>query len=855
MNSKRITFIGSSSENSPRSAQNGDCLRTVNLRRRNNSLTSIGNNPIHCVLADAERLLIYVHDCNERQHLISIKEHTLYHEADISTSDKKTTAIDRELITLDDDMSSITSLGNTLIVTTSSATYYMLHQDAGYKILGQQPPMPIIRFHEIAKGNESSYIEATTFPGEMKISATNNINTFTDLVLGAFYKIRDKAYEKFHFIQPSMIRYALRLYDGSRIYPSAPILLHGAAYREIACNRTVGFTYDDTSDTSTMEAFLLNIATYGIEYTIDTCNLQEWSDIICGIDFFISREAGLIEDRRIDDGIFQTEEENRKTYRYTLPCIKREDLEQEVRNQSLFYKLASIDLEEIKTGVTREIVHDIRPDNIIYQPMLETDTACFASIGANKSYVHNGRLHLADISRRRYEGYPATLFAHIYNTNHGNAPAYIRTIIKELNGSTKEVVSYNTIPGFDSKLSPLLSYPDAHTVSMEIVIRYDGYEYRKTFNLTSVDNENRASYIHPYLEDINVTDWNKTAITTDNIDNFPTQSSSYSRRTHNEMIVSQPLNPFIFTSDLSYTVSNGTIAGMASTTTALSQGQYGEFPLYVFTDQGIWGMQIGEGNVCYARCTLINNAGIDKEMPVAPAVSNIIYRSGCYLASIDGSTCKTLLSLAQSKQENFINQIPGLLKESNLSHTDNTALIDYFGDKISVGCLHRHNELIFCNPAYCYCIVLHLPSGHLYRMDKPIRNLIQSNDKLLAQSYNNAIYDLSREIDATSVICLITEALQPLPDTYTRLRQIMLRMSCSHADIAIRIIASHEPDGTYGVIYKATYNGTIAGHLPLKICAPPYKYYRIIINGSVSHDFTLDCADLAFEPQKTDKLR
>lgn len=81
--------------------------------------------------------------------------------------------------------------------------------------------------------------------------------------------------------------------------------------------------------------------------------------------------------------------------------------------------------------------------------------------------------------------------------------------------------------------------------------------------------------------------------------------------------VSAVYNPFSFPQTNTYTISSGSVLGMAAATAALSQGQYGEFPLYVFTTDGIWALRQGSGDILYASQSPVNReVGI-----VTPAIS------------------------------------------------------------------------------------------------------------------------------------------------------------------------------------------------------------------------------------------
>ena len=58
----------------------------------------------------------------------------------------------------------------------------------------------------------------------------------------------------------------------------------------------------------------------------------------------------------------------------------------------------------------------------------------------------------------------------------------------------------------------------------------------------------------------------------------------------NKLFISKQDNPFFFPISGRYTFSSS-VLGAAISSTALSQGQFGQFPLYVFTEDGIWAME------------------------------------------------------------------------------------------------------------------------------------------------------------------------------------------------------------------------------------------------------------------------
>ncbi len=73
------------------------------------------------------------------------------------------------------------------------------------------------------------------------------------------------------------------------------------------------------------------------------------------------------------------------------------------------------------------------------------------------------------------------------------------------------------------------------------------------------------------------------------------ESTNYTAR--NVLKVSALNSPMVFPVSQTYQPTNTEIVGLCSNTTALSQGQFGQPPLYVFATDGVYAMSVGTGNV------------------------------------------------------------------------------------------------------------------------------------------------------------------------------------------------------------------------------------------------------------------
>lgn len=853
MKDKQIYLNGTTGYKESRQTTDGECLRVVNLRKHNRSLTPLGNFTTVASLSEPGRKLIFSHECNQHQHLISTDGRAIYHDLDVMGSSIKN--INKHLITLDDELTQINALGYTLIITTQSSVQYLLYNNSEYKVLGEKPPMPSIRFSAKITGRYILALPTVNFKEHLTILTDEQKQIVSQAIMGNYFALRDIVHKDSTFLQPILVRYALRLYDGSHIIVSPPILIGQQFHSMFSDSYKLSFAYNSYEEYTFLNDFMATFTGFSIEYTIDKMALDEWRDIVTGIDIFVSKEIECVIDDVVKFSSYNKVNEIHFTYQFNYPLANPDEVRNTIQNESLFYKIASIDILSATTGTPILVEHNIQPNNLIYQERLVVDTSNFYKIGAKQSYIYNNRLHLADITREHYAGYPPLLFSNSYNADNSNAPAYTRTTIKTNNQGSIEVVNVGTIPQFNYTLSPIISYPNAYASSIEFVIRHNGYEYRKTFNLTSNDNEDRASFVNSELKDIDVTTWDKCEITDEILGNFPTQPVTHSVTHRDMMIVSEINNPFYFPSELCYNISGGIITGIAAATSALSQGQYGEFPLYVFTTQGIWSMQHGNSEVCYARCIPINNRSIDCGATITPIDNAIIFHTGENLSIISGANSKVLLPLTEFQSSNFNTQLNSILPSASTACTDAVSFADYFNGKVTVGYLQNNQEMIFCNSNYPFSIVLHIPDGHIYRLDKNFKAIINSGNTLYAQSNNDIIYDIGKEISSTSDFCIITHPLQLAQETYTHIRQVALRMRADWAICNIQILAAYEPDGYYCTIYSTIGEGYIEGDIIMRIEAPAFKYYRIIIQGSASHDLQINRIDIAYDIVKNNKLR
>ena len=253
----------------------------------------------------------------------------------------------------DGDPCSITSVGNTLCLLFEDGLEYALckgktptgSETAGqdgeqeYDYLGSKPPFAEIQFnlhdmtdmstegnlkdYEISLGNMGVGLVfdnehdklISTNPSEIEDGlpvAEHHRSSVTEQVLGIVNKRISEASEKKLFYAPFVVRYCYRLFDGSMVMHSAPVLMTPSLERSVMVSiRGVEFTEDNQlcifnfQDDFMVRVFMLlgKLQARWVNYDVNA-ELLKWKDIVKSVDIFITPQfsridsSGLIEDIR-----------------------------------------------------------------------------------------------------------------------------------------------------------------------------------------------------------------------------------------------------------------------------------------------------------------------------------------------------------------------------------------------------------------------------------------------------------------------------------------------------------------------------------------------------------------------------
>lgn len=339
--------------------------------------------------------------------------------------------------------------------------------------------------------------------------------------------------------------------------------------------------------------------------------LKKWNDIIKSVDVFITPPITNVDTNekinsleiypasyyQIDRGAVVEEWSNTDgsitcitTVRF--PTISQDAYNNKLRNTSTFYKVASLPVSELKERTTSELPIDkTAVYNISLQEQMKDDYKTHNLLTAKGGYVYNHRLNLFGITEKLFSGFTRdTMFPSattLYDKD--NSTRIITKIVTVLNTTSgKKYVEKNINTANSYLLQDYMIinlpkfYPDSRAEKM-VIFTTDKkkIEYIYSFTLKECEELNGAMHMGDFQD--NPSDYiiSSFPYTIDDTVELP-----------NKIYTSEADNAFYFPVNAINTVGIGTIQGIAATTRALSQGQFGQYPLMAFSTDGIWAMDV-----------------------------------------------------------------------------------------------------------------------------------------------------------------------------------------------------------------------------------------------------------------------
>ena len=519
-----------------------------------------------------------------------------------------------------EELQDIASVGNTLILTTNKNIYYLLRQNGEYIQLGSNIPEISCGFVNVDQADYATGDKETNLPRkstsitvplyildhdwgkeELGYKVTND-PTLTALrnIWEAYQALLAHNRERGYLSGQILLRYAVTLYDNTKWQVSAPILLGGAlndldgdvlsklplTIQEYFVSGENTYRYDITLGTSYR---------IGLHRNVDKPQkLIQWKDVIKSIDIYATPEINLYPNGNICARL-----NSDNTIDLDPLSLTEENIEKTITSYGVFYKIKSFSLDEFlnySQGKYLTLNEDLSDTTLNTSEQLD-DYSLFEEMSAKKILNYNNSLMLVGPQRILSRGLPVLNGQHASKNNAYTGQYIYRFYIR--GGDDTNIVYSHFISGqagsyyyvygnHDVICEPyaFLSYPNSNCYKVDIAT----YNGNKMLSL-----EMKRHPVIPNCAYAWTGLFKKTYGSGYNVKPIDTSNLSDENRVEdasNKLLLSMIDNPFVFPIAKRYTFQSKVI-GVAIASVALSQGQFGQFPLYVFTEDGIWAMETG----------------------------------------------------------------------------------------------------------------------------------------------------------------------------------------------------------------------------------------------------------------------
>lgn len=319
--------------------------------------------------------------------------------------------------------------------------------------------------------------------------------------------------------------------------------------------------------------------------------------------------------------------------------------------------------------------------------------------------------------------------------------------------------------------------------------------------------------------------------------------------------VSEAENPLVFPAKNSVQVGSSVISALAANTRPISEGQFGEAPLYAFTDEGVWVLMLREEGTYVARqpanreiCSNPNGILQIDDAVLYPTNRGIMMQQGrnsiCITDQLDGCPFN-FMEMKYAKQIIATNQT-GSGEISYIRFKDYLKSADMIYD-------YYDNRIIVFNPNQAYAYVYSLKS----KMWGTMKNVFNKRVNIYPESYatNNKgkilnVYVEEPYSNTPYFLCsrpLTISDKEVYKTIFTCIARGYFRKE-TNGKCAIALYGSNNLFDWF--LIKTSINEYLRG-----IAGSPHKYFRVALIGNLATNESISGLSAEFQERLQNKLR
>ena len=891
---KELRYAGYTASTSDYDSPDGDLSLSFGLIKEDGYLRTLPNTGGRSIPKEdgVDLEAIYLHQSASFLHLIILEPRSrrlFYADYDASGSD---IGQPKPIGNIPADLVSVHSMGNTLMVITKTGMHYYLWKgvEKGYKHLGEKiPEMPIafdIGFNLKSEGRD---LDNNHDPQHIYSRAAPTTNTL----------IAD-IYQSGKFVFPFLVRYALRLYDGSLTMQSAPVLLAPSDGMEMRVTERYVLI---TAFTGTLHYNLLKPHT-----------LDEWTDIVKSVEFFISPPIYTYDQEKFENNIVEgagsgyeiqsfsfldqetklrtvakvevnegdnqncthTDWRGNKSFGKTLydseaPSWRAISLLKQggydparydrwgkvldnIRDASTFYHLYTLDL---STPDNLDFTRRPVPISQGYLPSLTSheslkdDYQSHDLIIPSSAFVYNSRLNITDI-KRKILNEPGMLILSSHSENaimpYG-VEVQVRFIITDDNQNKRiilghkfrsrhahESLSYIYCPYPRCSTAVIVIYSGSGVSYAEVKMKPHNFLSGSVF-FRSLFYQHETRIVEPSVID----------------ELFPLSTpEELTYNVPNKIYTSEVNNPFHFPLSGINTIGTGRIIAISSATKALSEGQFGQFPLYAFSSDGVWALEVSPTGLYSARQPVSREVCLSPSS-IAQTDTGVIFASRRGVMMLSGSTCVSISDaihtegeeIYRSPSEDYMRKIMREVGFDNEVEAFSPRLMDILTEHCSIAYDHKHQRAFVYNSLMTArgakqkrvhpCMLVYSLRHNSWASDQNyiLRSINAYPDTVIVRVDDKTIVRLSEDKSIRDRCCTIA-VTRPIkldnPSELKTIDTVIQRTDFDLTDIPMALFGSNNMVDWF-VVSSASRGKYLRG-----FSGSPYKFFSLVFSIPINKD-------------------
>lgn len=594
------------------------------------------------------------------------------------------------------------------------------------------------------------------------------------------------------------------------------------------------------------------IATYTISANID--NLDKISNLIQGIDIFLSKAESFVnlESAAAKYVVPELNDIDQGDMFFTMMSGK--EAANAIDSLSFYHSLF-ISKDEFGKELQLKRVEGTE-ESLPLANLYRSD------LGGKCAITYNNRLHVGNVK----EGYNVDLISNI-TPNRANVEELKTEGIVRVKASNKEF--WCKVDDLGARLYYFVCVPILNVSEITFYMKTGTSVFEKStvslhssettafsFYVAGEGKENVPQFALPW-EKSSEEEWNNI------VSKYEKYKTNTNALPYSSVVkVSEAENPLIFPAKNSVQVGSSIINALAANTRPISEGQFGDAPLYAFTDEGVWVLMLGEEGTYIARqpanrdiCS--NPKGILQidDAVLFPTERGIMMQRGreseCITDVLDDYPFDFLSIYSHStKDKTYPNKLLALgnIPESDVKYVRFRKYLEEAGMIYD----YYDSRIIVFNPNYTYAYVYSLKSNMWGTMHNVFNKRVNIYPESYATDKEGKILDVYVKESTENVpFFLCSRPLTLGQDAYKTMFDCITRGYFSSIQVGKCGMVLFGSDDLVNWYYV----GSSVNMYLRNLVGSPYKYFRLALMGNLAPKESISALSTEFQSRLQNKLR